>query len=101
MAALLLLRLYKPRDSSNIGLAQIRLLGTLALPTYGLTTADAGLSPASPVASATSSATPTGRAQQPSLTWLCIVHHCLSIADQADGSDRKRDLLGIELVGFS
>ena len=33
VAALLLLRLYKPRDSSNIGLAQIRLLASLALPT--------------------------------------------------------------------
>jgi len=33
VAALVLLRLYKPRDSSNIGLAQIRLLGSLALPT--------------------------------------------------------------------
>jgi hypothetical protein len=32
VAALVLLRLYKPRDSSNMGLAQIRILGSLALP---------------------------------------------------------------------
>ena len=66
VAALILLRLYKPRDSSNIGLAQIRILGSLAL---------------------TSSSAPAGSLTSPSqsqsgLSWLSIVHHCLTVADK-------------------
>ena len=60
VAGVVLLRLYKPRDSSNIGLAQIRILGSLALP-----------------ASVDQTTT-----NPPGLTWLCILHHCLSVAEK-------------------
>ena len=70
VAALILLRLYKPRDSSNIGLAQIRLLGTLALPTCGL--------------SGTPTLTDQPSGSHPGLTWLCILHHCLTTAERDD-----------------
>ena len=62
VAVLILLRLYKPRDSSNIWLAQIRILGSLALPTCG--------------------SDQQQPAAQTGLTWLCMMHHCLSVAER-------------------
>ena len=70
VAALVLLRLYKPRDSSNIGLAQIRILGSLALPSSDQPASGSMVSQ-----------------HQPGLTWLCILHHCLSVAEKSDNSD--------------
>jgi len=77
VAALILLRLYKPRDSSNIGLAQIRILASLALPCdqqqqhlFG------AMIPPTP---------------QPGLTWLCIVHHCLTVAEKGDESQEEEE----------
>lgn len=71
VAALVLLRLYKPRDSSNIGLAQIRILGSLALPS----------------SEQSLSSGPMAGQHQPGLTWLCILHHCLSVAEKSENSD--------------
>ncbi len=71
VAALLLLRLYKPRDSSNIGLAQIRVLGSLALPSSDQQAVGSG---------------PATAQQQPGLTWLCILHHCLSVAEKDENT---------------
>ncbi|KAI9556663.1 hypothetical protein GHT06_016453 [Daphnia sinensis] len=71
VAALVLLRLYKPRDSSNIGLAQIRILGSLALPS-----SEQSLGPGSMAGQ-----------HQPGLTWLCILHHCLSVAEKSENTD--------------
>lgn len=79
VAALVLLRLYKPRDSSNIGLAQIRILGSLALPS-----SDQLLQPASGPAGSGS--------QQPGLTWLCIVHHCLAVAEREEDAGLMNSL---------
>ena len=77
VAALILLRLYKPRDSSNIGLAQIRILASLALPCdqqqqhlFG------AMIPPTP---------------QPGLTWLCIVHHCLTVAEKEDDGQEEEE----------
>jgi len=66
VAALMLLRLYKPRDSSNIGFAQIRIFGSLAL-----------RSSSAPAGSLTNPSQ-----SQSSLSWLSIVHHCLTVADK-------------------
>ena len=77
VAALVLLRLYKPRDSSNIGLAQIRILASLALPSdqqqqhlFG------SMVPPAP---------------QPGLTWLCIVHHCLTLAEKPENNEEEEE----------
>ncbi|XP_039282031.1 baculoviral IAP repeat-containing protein 6 isoform X3 [Nilaparvata lugens] len=74
-----LLRLYKPRDSSNIGLSQIKLLGAT---TFG----DSDLP----------DARRPSRYTQSSLGWLRLLHHCLtacsdpalrrSLLDAASGS---------------
>lgn len=80
VAALVLLRLYKPRDSSNIGLAQIRILGSLALPSSDQTACPSG--PSGP---------PTSQ-HQPGLTWLCILHHCLSVAEKEDDKQLMKSL---------
>lgn len=70
VAGVVLLRLYKPRDSSNIGLAQIRILGSLALPASSDQTASS----------------------PPGLAWLCILHHCLSVAEK-ESPDLMKSLL--------
>ena len=77
VAALVLLRLYKPRDSSNIGLAQIRILGSLALPSSDQQASGSG---------------PASGQHQPGLTWLCILHHCLSVAEKDENVELMASL---------
>ncbi|KDR13250.1 hypothetical protein L798_12638, partial [Zootermopsis nevadensis] len=64
-----LVRLYKPRDSSNIGLSQIRLLGST---TFGETV----------FRTANMDVPDEEQLTKSSLGWLRLLHHCLSLPSQ-------------------
>ncbi|XP_046485616.1 baculoviral IAP repeat-containing protein 6 isoform X2 [Neodiprion pinetum] len=64
VATAVLVRLYKPRDSTNIGLSQIRLLGTTAFGEVKTTT----------------EAIDEEQLTKTSLGWLRLVHQCLSVS---------------------
>lgn len=64
------LRLYKPRDANNIGLSQIRLLGTSA---FG-----------GNIKSQTADLSEDESNCKYSLGWLRLLHHCFTLSNNAD-----------------
>ncbi|XP_054283105.1 baculoviral IAP repeat-containing protein 6 [Macrosteles quadrilineatus] len=63
-----LLRLYKPRDSSNIGLSQIRLLGNT---TFN-----------DPTASDDTDQTTVSYKSNSSMVWIRLLHHCMTVCGE-------------------
>ncbi|XP_069689782.1 baculoviral IAP repeat-containing protein 6 isoform X2 [Periplaneta americana] len=64
-----LVRLYKPRDSSNIGLSQIRLLGSTTFGETAFRTVNMDVPDEEQLTKS-------------SLGWLRLLHHCLSLPNQ-------------------
>ncbi|CAH0383910.1 unnamed protein product [Bemisia tabaci] len=66
VASVVLLRLYRPKESNNIGLTQIKLLGTTSTST-------------SNVSSSSDGKCEDDITKSSFVGWLCLLHHCLEV----------------------
>lgn len=71
-----LLRLYKPRDSTNIGLLQIRLLGTAA---FGSNTKSSPSTPTTTTTDVFRDIQDEEMLSKSSLRWLRLLHQCFNL----------------------